>query len=60
MFARKMPELANHHRVQLRGAKDRASILSIAGDIVVNVKEIAGPDRADGLSERPAMMLPPE
>ena len=60
MFVRKMPELANHYRDQLRGAKDRASMLSIARDIIINVEEIAGPDRADGLSERLAMMLPPE
>lgn len=60
MFVRKMPELANHYRDQLRGAKDRTSMLAIASDIIINVEEIAGPDRADGLSERLAMMLPPE
>ncbi len=55
-----LPELANHYRDQLRGAKDRTSMLAIASDIIINVEEIAGPDRADGLSERLAMMLPPE
>ena len=60
MFVRKMPELANHYRDQLRAAKDRTSMLAIASDIIINVEEIAGPDRADGLSERLAMMLPPE
>ena len=60
MFVRKMPELANHYRDQLRGAKDRVSMLAIASDIIINVEEIAGPDRADGLSERLAMMLPSE
>ena len=60
LFVRKMPELANHYRDQLRGAKDRVSMLAIASDIITNVEEIAGPDRADGLSERLAMMLPPE
>lgn len=60
MFVRKMPELANHYRDQLRGAKDRVSMLAIASDIIINVEEIAGHDRADGLSERLAMMLPPE
>lgn len=60
MFVRKMPELANRYRDQRRGANDRASMLSIARDIIINVEEIAGPDRADGLSERLAMMLPPE
>ena len=60
MFVRKMPELANHLRDQLREARDRASMMRIARDIILNVEEIAGPDRADGLSERLAMMLPPE
>ncbi len=60
MFVRKMPELANHLRDQLRAAKDRESMMAIARDIIMNVEEIAGPDRADGLSERLAMMLPPE
>ncbi len=60
MFVRKMPELANHLRDQLREARDRESMLAIARDIILNVEEIAGPDRADGLSERLAMMLPPE
>ena len=60
MFVRKMPELANHLRDQLREARDRASMMVIARDIILNVEEIAGPDRADGLSERLAMMLPPE
>jgi hypothetical protein len=60
MFVRKMPELANSLRDQLRGAKDRESMLVIAREIITNVEEIAGPDRADGLSERLAMMLPSE
>ena len=60
MFVRKMPELANHYRDQLRGAKDRVSMLAIGSDIITNFEEIAGPDRADGLGERLAMMLPPE
>jgi hypothetical protein len=60
MFVRKMPELANHLRDQLREARDRESMLTIAREIITNVEEIAGPDRADGLSERLAMMLPPE
>ena len=60
MFVRKMPELANHLRDQLRGARDREAMLVVAREIILNVEEIAGPDRADGLSERLAMMLPPE
>ena len=60
MFVRKMPELANRLRDQLREARDRESMLAVARDIILNVEEIAGPDRADGLSERLAMMLPSE
>ena len=60
MFVRKMPELANHLRDQLREARDRESMLAISRDIILHVEEIAGPDRADGLSERLAMILPSE
>ncbi|MBC7649440.1 MAG: hypothetical protein H7197_10060 [Vitreoscilla sp.] len=60
MFVRKMPELANHLRDGLREARDRPAMMCVARDIILNVEEIAGPDRADGLSERLAMMLPPE
>lgn len=60
MFVRKMPALAAHYRDQLREARDRESMMAIARDIILNVEEIAGPERADGLSERIAMLLPPE
>ncbi|GAB3477973.1 hypothetical protein [Polaromonas eurypsychrophila] len=60
MFVRKMPELAKHYRDQLREARDRESMMAIARDIILNVEEVAGPERADGLSERIAMLLPPE
>ena len=59
MFVRKMPELANHLRDLLREARDRETMLATAREIIENVEQIAGPDRADGLSERIAMMLPP-
>ncbi|MDP3356788.1 MAG: hypothetical protein Q8M51_13140 [Polaromonas sp.] len=60
MFVRKMPELAKQFRDQLREARDRASMMVIARDIIVHVEEIAGAERADGLSERIAMLLPSE
>jgi len=60
MFVRKMPDLAKHYRDQLREARDRESMMRIARDILRNVEEIAGPERADGLSERISMLLPPE
>ena len=52
-----MPKLANYLRNQLREARDRESMQATAREIIENVDEIAGPDRADGLSERLAMMF---
>ncbi|MDP2818719.1 MAG: hypothetical protein Q8O29_10695 [Polaromonas sp.] len=60
MFSKKMPDLAKHYRDQLREARDRESMMAIARDIILNVEEVAGAERADGLSERIAMLLPPE
>lgn len=60
MFVRKAPALANQFRDQLREARDRESMMAVARDIIVQVEEVAGSERADGLSERIAMMLPPE
>lgn len=60
MFANKTPALAEQFRGQLREAGDRESMLVIARAMILQVEEIAGPERADGLSERIAMLLPPE
>ena len=60
MFARQSPALAQQLRDQLREARDRESMLAIARDIISKVKEVAGAQRADGLSERIGMILPPE
>lgn len=35
-------------------------MMLVAGTIIFHVEEIAGAERADGLSERIAMLLPPE
>ena len=60
MFARQSPALAQQFRDQLREARDREPMLAIARDIITRVEEIAGAERADGLSERIAMLLPPQ
>jgi hypothetical protein len=60
MFTKTSPTLARHYCDQLREARDRESMMAIARNIIVNVEEVAGSERADGLSERIAMMLPPE
>lgn len=60
MFARKLPELATQYRDQLREARDRESMLLIADQMILTVAQIAGQERADGLSERIALLLPLE
>jgi hypothetical protein len=60
MFARKLPAKANLYRDLLREARDRDSMLAVARDMITDVEEIAGHERADGISERIAMLLPPE
>ena len=59
MFSKKAPALAQQYRDQLREARDRESMVAIARDMIEKVEEMAGPERADGLSERIARMLPP-
>lgn len=60
MFVRKAPLLANQFRDQLRDAKDRDSLMAVAREIINKVEEIAGYERADGLGERIAVLLPAE
>ncbi|MFM9881160.1 MAG: hypothetical protein ACKVOO_12215 [Burkholderiaceae bacterium] len=60
MFVRKLPHKANLYRDLLREAKDREAMLAVARDMINDVEEIAGHERADGISERIAMLLPPE
>ncbi len=60
MFVRRAPEQAEAFREALRNAKDRESMLAAARDMVAAVETIAGPERADSISERIAMLLPPE
>jgi hypothetical protein len=60
MFVRRAPEQAEAFREALRNAKDRESMLVAARDMIAAVETIAGPERADSISERIAMLLPPE
>lgn len=60
MFVRKLPAKANLYRDQLRAAKDRESMLAVAREMINDIEEIAGHDRADGISERIASLLPPQ
>jgi hypothetical protein len=60
MFARRDPVLADSLRNRLRTARDRASMLAVWHDMLAHVEAVAGAQRADGLSERLAMLLPDE
>ena len=60
MFARRDPALAERYRGLLRAAKDRASMLAASRDMLEEIERVAGHERADSISERIAMLLPPE
>ncbi|MGE0329574.1 MAG: hypothetical protein AB7P37_02650 [Ramlibacter sp.] len=60
MFARRDPVLAGQFREALRNAKDRDSMLAAGRDMLAEIEKAAGPERADSISERIAMLLPPE
>lgn len=58
MFARRSPETADYFRQALRAAKDRKTMLATSRQMLEHVEKLAGPERADALSERIAMLLP--
>ena len=60
MFTKRQPDKAKWYRDQLREARDRESMLGVAREMIGAVAEMAGDERADSLSERIAMLLPPE
>lgn len=60
MFARRDPALADRLREMLRSAKDRDAMLAASREMIGEIERVAGPERADSISERIAMMLPPE
>lgn len=60
MFVRRDPARAAAFREALRSAKDRETMLAAARDMISAVEEIAGHERADSISERIAMLLPPQ
>lgn len=60
MFARRSPETAEYFREALRNAKDRETMLAASREMLEHVEKLAGPERADALSERIAMLLPDE
>ncbi len=60
MFARRDPKLAESFREALRQAKDRQTMLDAARNMISEIEKVAGHERADSISERIAMLLPPE
>lgn len=58
MFARRAPELAASFREALRNARDRNSMLEVSHTLLAEVESAAGPDRANALRERIALLLP--
>jgi hypothetical protein len=58
MFARRNPEMAERFREALRNAKDRETMLAASREMLEEIEEIAGHERADSISERIAMLLP--
>lgn len=60
MFARRNPVLAEQIRETLRQARDREAMLGAARAMLEEIEMIAGFERADSISARIAMLLPPE
>lgn len=60
MFARRNPAKAQSLREALRQAKDRDAMLAVSREMIEEIEQVAGPERADSISERLAMLLPVE
>lgn len=60
MFSKRSPEQAAFFRASLRDSRDRASMLAVGQEILLEIENVAGYERADSIRERIAMLLPPE
>jgi hypothetical protein len=60
MFVQRNRAQADFFREALRNARDRESMLEVSRAMITAIEEIAGHERADSISERIAMLLPPE
>jgi hypothetical protein len=58
MFARRAPTLAESFRESLRNARDRSAMLDVGHTILAEVESAAGPERANTIRERIALLLP--
>jgi len=60
LFAPRDREMANRYRDALREARDPQAMLAVGRLMIADVERIAGPERADSISERLAKLLPPD
>ena len=60
MYVRRDPAMAEAFRERLRQAKDRQGMQDAARELLRHIEETAGAERADGISERLAMLMPEE
>jgi hypothetical protein len=58
MFAPRDKALAQHYRDALREARDLQGMLAVSRAMIADVERMAGSERADGISERLARLLP--
>lgn len=60
MFVRHDPQLAARFHDALREATERATMLAVARAMIGEIERVAGAERADSISQRIALLLPPE
>ena len=60
LFAPRDKALAARYRSALREARDAVAMLAVGREMIVDVEALAGSERADGISERLAKLLPVE
>lgn len=58
LFAPRDKQLAQRFRNELREARDAAAMLAVGRAMIAKVEQFAGSERADGISERLAKLLP--
>lgn len=58
LFAPRDKALANRYREALREARDPEAMLAVGRALIADVEALAGSERADGISERLAKLLP--
>lgn len=58
MFAPRDKALAQRYRDALREARDLPGMLAVSRDMIADVERLAGSERADGISDRLARLLP--